>query len=371
MKRVKLFYLITIVLFISCEGEEGTQGLQGNDGINSLINISDEISGSNCENGGLRVEAGLDSNSNGILENNEIQNTKYVCNGINGSNSLITVISEPKGQNCENGGIRINSGIDANNNNILDESEIMSSAYICNGIDGNISLTKISNEDSGVNCENGGLKIYYGIDSNNDGVLNDNEVQYTTYTCNGLNGNLSLTNITDEAEGTICENGGVKIESGVDSNRNELLDENEINITKYVCNGIDGVINEEIRLKVADGIGSTANTSSSIPIIVAGITFNKSNFENVGSIFFESDPYVGNSSNYASLELYNITDNVAISNTLIRTNNTFNIKENLITDNIIDNLPENEIVLGIRLSSEIDGEFSASGIPYLVIKRSN
>ena len=371
MKRLKLFYLITIILFISCEGEDGPIGLQGNDGINSLINISDEISGSNCENGGLKIEAGLDNNSNGVLENNEVQNTKYVCNGNNGSNSLTTVIIEPKGGNCENGGIKINSGIDNNDNGVLEETEIMSSAYVCNGIDGNSSLTKITNENSGLNCENGGLKIEYGLDLNNNGELNDNEVQYTTYTCNGLNGDLSLINITDEEEGTVCENGGIKIESGIDSNSNDLLDTNEIHTTKYVCNGIDGIINEEIKLKVADGIGSTANTSSSTPVVVAGITFNKSNFKNVGSIFFESDPYVGNDSNYVLLELYNITDNIAISNTLIRTNNIFDLKENLITDNIIDNLPGNQIVLGIRLSSEIDGEFSASGIPYLVIKRSN
>ena len=371
MKNLKLFYFITIMLFIACEGEEGSQGLQGNNGINSLINISDELSGSNCENGGLKIEAGLDINSNGILENNEVQNTKYVCNGIDGSNSLTTVIAEPKGENCENGGIKINTGVDINNNQILDESEIMSSAYICNGDDGNTSLTRITSENSSINCENGGLKIDYGLDLNDDGELNDNEIQYTTYTCNGLDGNLSLINITDEAEGTHCENGGIKIESGVDSNGNGLLDQSEIHTTKFVCNGVDGIINEEIRLKVADGIGSTANTSSSVPVVVAGVTFNKSNFENVGSMFFESDPYVVNNSNYALLELYNITDNVVISNTLIRTNNTFDLKTNLITDNIIDNLPEDEVILGIRLSSEINGEFSASGIPYLIIKRSN
>ena len=371
MTKTKLFYLIVIILLIACEGEDGPQGIQGNDGINSLINISDEINGSNCSNGGLRIEAGLDTNSNGILENNEILSTKYVCNGVNGSNSLTTVITEPKGENCENGGIKVNSGIDSNNNGVLEESEIKSSTFVCNGIDGNTSLTRITNENSGSNCENGGLKIEYGVDTNRNGELNDSEVQYTTYTCNGLDGNLSLTNITDETKGTVCENGGIKIEVGIDSNKNNLLDESEIHMTKYVCNGVDGVINEEIRLKVANGIGSTANTSSSTPVIVSGITFNKSNFENVGAIFFESDPYVANDINHALLELYNITDNVAITNTLLRTNNTFGLKENLTTENIINNLPGNEIILGIKLSSEIDGEFSASGIPYLVIRRNN
>lgn len=371
MKNIKLLYIITVILFVACEGEDGPRGLQGNAGINSLINISDETSGSNCSNGGLRVEAGLDINLNGILEKSEILSTKYVCNGLDGSNSLTTVLAEPKGENCENGGIKINTGIDSNNNGVLDESEIVASTFVCNGIDGNNSLTRITNENSGSNCENGGLKIEYGLDTNTNGELNDDEVQYTTYTCNGLDGYLSLINITDVTEETICENEGIRIDVGIDSNMNNLLDEDEIHTTKYVCNGIDGVINEEIRLKVADGIGSTANTSSSTPVIVSGITFNKSNFENVGAIFFESDPYVANSSNYALLELYNITDNVSIPNTLLRTNSTFDLKENLRTTNIIDNLPNEEIVLGIKLSSEIDGEFSASGIPYLVLRRNN
>lgn len=367
MKKINLFYLIITILFIACEGEEGSTGIQGFNGINSLINITDENAGNNCENGGLKIEIGLDNNSNEILENNEVQNTRYVCNGINGNNSLTTVITEPAGVNCENGGIKINSGLDINRNGDLEENEITSSAYVCNGIDGNTSLTKITNENSGMNCENGGLKIDYGLDLNDDSELDDNEVQYTTYTCNGLNGDLSLINITDETEGTVCENGGIKIESGLDSNGNEFLDENEIQSTKYVCNGINGVINEEIRLNIE----TPANTNSTIPVIVSGITFNKSNFVNVGSIFFESDPYVGNNSNYALVELYNITDNVVITNTLIRTNNTFDLKENLTTENIFNDLPENEIVLGIRLSSEINGEFSATGTPYLVIKRSN
>jgi hypothetical protein len=61
------------------------------------------------------------------LNENEIQNTKYVCNGDegnNGYNSLINVSTEPEGKFCSNGGIKIESGIDLNNNGLLDESEI-------------------------------------------------------------------------------------------------------------------------------------------------------------------------------------------------------------------------------------------------------
>ena len=80
---------------------------------------------------------------------------------------------------------------------------------------------------------------------------------------------------------------------------------------------------------------------------------------------------MASSINYALLELYNITDNAVIANTLIRTNNLFATKQILQTNDIINEFPQREITLGIKLSSEINGQFSASGISYLVLKRSN
>lgn len=371
MKKVSLLYLIISILFIACEGDDGPIGLQGPSGINTLMNMSVEKPSNNCENGGIKIETGLDNNFNGILDSNEVQNTKYVCNGVDGKNTLTTVIKEPAGRSCENGGIKINSGLDLNRNGLLEENEITSSAYVCNGVDGNTSLTRTTNENSGGNCGNGGLKIEYGLDTNKDGVLNDNEVKYTTYVCNGLNGSLSLVNITDQSKGAICGNGGIKIESGIDLNNNKILDNTEIQITKYVCNGNEGIVNEEITLRIADGIGTITNTTSSIPAVTSGITFDIRNFKNVNSITFESDPWVANNSNYALLELYNVTDNVIIANSLIRTNNLYNIKQDLKKDIPINEFPQKEIRLGIRFKSEINGEYSASGISYLVLRNNN
>jgi hypothetical protein len=67
-------------------GASGPQGIQGVAGINgqtSLIKTTTEVAGSNCSNGGVKVELGLDVNNNGILEISEINTTltKYVCNG--------------------------------------------------------------------------------------------------------------------------------------------------------------------------------------------------------------------------------------------------------------------------------------------------
>ena len=45
-----------------------------------------ETAGTNCANGGTKVETGLDTNNDGTLQAGEVTATNYVCNGANGSN---------------------------------------------------------------------------------------------------------------------------------------------------------------------------------------------------------------------------------------------------------------------------------------------
>jgi hypothetical protein len=71
-------------------GAIGPIGATGANGKNTLIKTTVEGPGINCSNGGTKIEAGLDQNSNGVLDNNEINNanTKYVCNGEPGSQAI-------------------------------------------------------------------------------------------------------------------------------------------------------------------------------------------------------------------------------------------------------------------------------------------
>ena len=68
--------IFSFVLFNACEKEDDS----GIGGLNSLIRTSAELPGSNCPGGGLKVEIGLDSNKNGILDNSEVNSTSYICN---------------------------------------------------------------------------------------------------------------------------------------------------------------------------------------------------------------------------------------------------------------------------------------------------
>ena len=62
-------------------GTNGTDGSNGADGSNSLIvQTALEAGDSNCSNGGVQIDSGLDSNADGVLSDAEITATQYVCN---------------------------------------------------------------------------------------------------------------------------------------------------------------------------------------------------------------------------------------------------------------------------------------------------
>ncbi len=73
------------------QGEQGPAGENGEDGsdgegLNSLISSTVEEAGENCENGGIKIQTGIDTNSNGTLDESEVDqdNTQYICNGTDG-----------------------------------------------------------------------------------------------------------------------------------------------------------------------------------------------------------------------------------------------------------------------------------------------
>ena len=117
-------------------GGNGSNGTDGKDALLALVKVTPEAPGSHCAEGGQRVDTGIDSNGNSALDKGEIDNTKYVCNGMlaaDGLNSLIEVTDEPVGVNCQNGGQRIDAGLDANGNAALDPGEVDATGYVCNG----------------------------------------------------------------------------------------------------------------------------------------------------------------------------------------------------------------------------------------------
>lgn len=62
------------------DGDDGEQGVAGPSGLNSLVaQTSIDVGSNECFNGGVRIDSGIDDNSNNILDTSEIDATEDVC----------------------------------------------------------------------------------------------------------------------------------------------------------------------------------------------------------------------------------------------------------------------------------------------------
>jgi len=102
------------------------------------------------------------------------------------------------------------------------------------GTDGVNSLVSIDQSAPVENCPNGGITVYSGLDLNRNNILEPEEISETTYVCTGRN---ALLRTEIEPEGQNCKAGGYKIFNGIDNNGDGQLNDNEIQDTLYVCHG--------------------------------------------------------------------------------------------------------------------------------------
>ncbi|WP_224249812.1 DUF7151 family protein [Hyalangium gracile] len=232
------------MLLVAC-GSTGADGSDGQSGLNSLMRSEQEPPGPHCVNGGIRVKSGLDTNNNRNLDDGEVTSTAYVCNGSTGgetSRALVRLDPEQAGANCAQGGTRVSSGLDGNGNGTLDSGEVTSTSYICNGAPGNSTgaqaLVRTVPEPVGSNCAQGGTRVQSGLDTSGNGTLEAGEVTSNAYICNGAAGSpgaQALVRLDPEPAGANCAQGGTAVLSGLDINRNGTLEANEITQTRYVC----------------------------------------------------------------------------------------------------------------------------------------
>jgi hypothetical protein len=92
---------------------------------------------SNCPNGGISIDTGIDTNGNSTLDSNEIVDTYIICNGSDGANltQLVEISTESDISICPLGGKRIDKGFDLDGDQILDPEEITETIPICSTFD--------------------------------------------------------------------------------------------------------------------------------------------------------------------------------------------------------------------------------------------
>jgi hypothetical protein len=137
------------------------------------------------------------------------------------------------------------------------------------GMNGGSSLVSITDEPPGANCANGGVKIESGIDDDRDGMLDAGEVDATRYVCDGDDGQRSLVTTTPEPRGNNCIHGGQRIQTGIDDNDNGSLEAGEIDATSFVCNAAPTLVSTAVEpagancadggLRVRHGVDDNGN----------------------------------------------------------------------------------------------------------------
>jgi hypothetical protein len=187
----------------------------------------------------------------------------------------------------------------------------------------------------------------------------------------GIDGFNSIISTEIEHAGLNCEAGGIRLNYGLDLNRNGNLDESEIETSDYICNGQEGSL--ELDNLVRLELGSSNVQTCEIEWYISEFEtfhypdFDKTDYANVNSILFVPSIVSYDISNTVTVELYNMTDNSPIANSQVEHNETYAFKY---SENIFDDLPDYPITLGIRMkNSEVNGCGGLGIRSYLYILR--
>ena len=205
--RILALFLAAMIIPLSgcisdgVDGERGDQGPQGPPGTNGTDGI-DGIDGNHGVNG-TDGENGIDGQD-----------------GIDGKNAMISTFDVLPGIHCENGGIGILVGVDENGNGMLTSNEVQETTFVCNGIDGSHDATS-GNSSSGLlsavatlghsdGCPAGGKVMMFGIDNGDsggtasNGVLESGEIDEQTTYCS----TQRISRVTDIAPDALFSNPG-------------------------------------------------------------------------------------------------------------------------------------------------------------------
>jgi hypothetical protein len=137
--------------------------------------------GATCPAGGTEIRTGRDRNANGVLDDDEIERADTVCSAVIPM-TRTRVADVPAGPRCPAGGHVVMSGPDRNGDGVLDDDEVERSEVVCNGVAPTV-LVRVDAEPAGAHCASGGHAVRSGPDRNASGVLDDDEVATTTFVC--------------------------------------------------------------------------------------------------------------------------------------------------------------------------------------------
>lgn len=233
IRRKALLLLFPFLIFSCGDSEDGMDGING---LNILFNISDEPSGSNCSNGGLKIEYGQDIDESNILDSSEIQGTSFICNGASADQVLVITVDEPEGENCLDGGVKILVGIDDNANGTLETEEVDNISFICDGEVSAVQGKTFLVLSGDITNEEAAIKIAQEFGPNTQFVSILFTTQLTTVDLSMATNLVEVRIESNEALETVDLSNLVSIDDGLDVFENSLtsIDLNSLETSRFV-----------------------------------------------------------------------------------------------------------------------------------------
>jgi hypothetical protein len=188
MRSTKIFVgaVVALLLFsiYACTKEYWMRGEQ--------IEIIDLLPGEDdsCTYGGTKIITWFDDNDNQKIEEKEITDVAYVCNGKPGRDGRVPIFDRVP----TTGGQILLIGFDYNNNGDFDEDEVVMKVFIqdgqdgADGADGAAFIFDANRMTFIEECGAGGIIFTYGYDTNGEPGLQEDEVLGTQTLCDGKPG---------------------------------------------------------------------------------------------------------------------------------------------------------------------------------------
>jgi len=195
--RVRLVCVFLMLGLAGCPLEDGIEaGVEGNedtdrastpvagDAVGTLVHVSSVGPDAECAAGGIRIDVGVDDDNSGVLEPEEVDQYSRVCDGVSGA-------SGEDGSEGADGadGADGQDGADGEDGaGGLDGADGADGADGLDGTDGLTSLMRVTAEEPSDTCPAGGSLVETGIDDDRDAVLEDAEIETSALVCNGQDG---------------------------------------------------------------------------------------------------------------------------------------------------------------------------------------
>lgn len=257
MTLTRLVCALSALAVAACADPDPGPNPTGPDVVSRIVDVAP---GAECGAGGRAVESGSDDDDDGILDDAEVERRDVVCT-VAPAPLAIRRGEAPADAACPYGAVLVDSGADVDGDGALDDDEIAATERICHPAPPRAAVRHVS-EPAGERCPHGGVAIASGIDTDRDGQLGDTEVVTTDIACNPAAPAVVIARSTDVPAGSTCSHGGTAVHAGIDDDLDGVLADGEIDITTTACNPppFEVVVRREVLAPAADGCpaGGTA-----------------------------------------------------------------------------------------------------------------